>query len=247
MDAPADFGRVETQVREVAEVSATDTTMTDAIDPASVILPQDPQITGLTARLPELALHQYGTIDLGFKAPKTMSDLDRSPFGTSCKSGLTAKPVSGAMVELTVNAPCLPNTRVEIRHGRMVVTQKTSHTGDLVVIIPALETKARFAVDFGSNRVLRTTVTVSGLDKIERTAIQWRGDIEVDLHALEFGADIGSTGHVWEGQARAIDQATRFGVDTPLNLAMLRSTIPSGPRFTAYRLVVKPKRALLNW
>lgn len=159
---------------------------------------------------PDLAVH-LAAIDLTHRVPETDPAIDRSPFGTPCASTLTATAMPDALVELRLNAPCRPNSRVEIYHGKLLVTYRTSHSGDLVAVLPALSTRALFLVRVPGEVPLKARLDVPEAADVERVAIQWQGGYDLDLHALEFGATPGSMGHVWEGNPRGPGQARQYG------------------------------------
>jgi hypothetical protein len=180
------------------EVAATTGSVTDAQpadETSAALLPvlpgqpptfQDGHWQSLTARMVE--------IDLGFRTPTVMAGIDQSPFGTACSADLSSKTIADGMVRLTLNAACLPNARVEIRHGKLKVTARADHTGKLSLDIPAFEENARFQIILADGTRLNTTARVPELANIDRVAILWRGDFQADLLALEFGASIANTG-----------------------------------------------------
>jgi hypothetical protein len=182
----------------LVEVAASNSNTNDALSinaNTATLLPvlpaQSPAFKGgdwssLTARMVN--------IDLGFRTPTVMPSIDKSPFGTPCNAELSSKTIANGMVELTLGAACLPNARVEIRHGKLKVTMRADHTGNLRVEIPAFEENARFQIILADGTRLNTTARVPDLANIERVAILWRGDFKADLLALEFGASKANSG-----------------------------------------------------
>jgi hypothetical protein len=218
----SDFGRSSEPLQSVAQLSTENAPLDDSSPDSAtarpsigIALPRPPVITLRAVNFPTSRPRGLGGAilaqDPGVQLPETQQAIDESPFGTACSAYLRARALDGAMVELTLKAPCLPNSRVLIRHAKLSIAMQTGHTGDLIVTVPALEAKARFAVRIGTNDVLKATVDVPQLKDIERVAIQWEGDFDLQLHALEYGAKPGSSGHIWLGHTRAYDQATRLG------------------------------------
>lgn len=198
MDRPARVAPVA--VSQVAEVRA-DTDIANDASPApetGMSLPRDPLAVIRAATFP--ALDGSARTDTGFDAPQTPSAIDQSPFGTPCGMDLSARAIEGAMIELTLNAPCHPNARVEISHARLTIAVSSGHAGLLKVAIPAFEANSRVAVQVDDGPVLSTRIAVPDMARFERVAIQWQGDFDLGLHALEFGASEGSAGHVWQGR-----------------------------------------------
>ncbi len=232
------------ETRSVADISADTVTQTDALEVAETPdfrLPSDPDSLGV-ANLPTNAnsglTARMVRIDMGFKAPKVMPGIDNSPFGTACSTDLQLTAAPGGLIELEVSAPCLPNTRVEVRHGKMTVAFRIGHSGTLSEVIPAFEEKARFAVVLADGTLLKSSVKVPDLKNVDRIAIQWKGAYDIGLHALEFGADPGSGGHVSAAQTAsnapsviaARGYAIRLGdatVDNPVQVEIY-SLIHSG-------------------
>jgi hypothetical protein len=186
---------IEVAAIEVAATtgSVTDAALTDENSAALLpVLPgqsptfQDGHWQSLTARMVE--------IDLGFRTPTVMTGIDQSPFGTPCNADLSSKTIDDGMVRLALNAACLPNARVEIRHGKLKVTARADHTGKLRIDIPAFEENARFQIILADGTRLNTKSRVPDLANIDRVAILWRGDFQADLLALEFGANTANTG-----------------------------------------------------
>jgi hypothetical protein len=215
METPAPFGR-KTETREIVEVASIDDTLPDAgTNMDRILVPSSPE---MTAALPHLApvdrkgivAHLAG-IELGNPEFGTRAVYDLSPFGTPCTTNLESQLVDGGMVELALNAPCHPNSRVEIRHGKLSFTSVTGHTGTLNVTVPALEESAVFMVSFTDGTRLKTRRDVPGLENIERVALQYDGKINLTLHALEFGARPGSDGDVSSNEPRSLELALKYG------------------------------------
>ena len=116
-----------------------------------------------------------------------------------CDPSLTLTAQPGAMVLMSVDAPCLPDQRVTFHHNGLMFTHVTDAEGQLAVSAPALAISAVFIADFGNGDGAVGHVMVPDLDQFERAAAQWRGDLGIELHAREFGADYGQVGHVWNG------------------------------------------------
>lgn len=132
---------------------------------------------------------------------------EESAPNLGCEISLVAEPIAGALVNLTVQAPCLAGERLTIRHSDMLFTDILPEDGSLSVDVPALAEQSLFVVAFanGDGAVVRTEV--SSLAFYDRIVVQWQGDTGVELHALEFGASYGDAGHVWRESARDVSSA----------------------------------------
>lgn len=170
--------------------TATDLPVNDTSADAAPVLPTEEPVTRVAAA-PQL------------EAP---SDLDLPVLevpSRQCDPSLSLTAQTGAMVLMTVDAPCLPDQRVTFHHNGLMFTHVTDADGQLAVAAPALATSAVFIADFGNGDGAVGHVMVPDLDQYERAAAQWRGELGIELHAREFGADYGEAGHVWNGALQA--------------------------------------------
>ncbi len=206
--APADSGAVKTidssdAILDVEEITLTSGELGLAVDvpaiDAEVVTVSAPQ----TLPAPE--------------APQAAPTL-------SCEMIASARPMAAAMVNLTLDAACLPNERVTIHHNGMIFTDVTSATGTLDIDVPALSREAVFIMAFSNAEGAVAQTVVEDLEDFDRVVLQWKGDIGFEIHAREFGAAYGSDGHIWHDAPGDIAGAitgesgftTRHGnLDTP--------------------------------
>ncbi|SPJ27072.1 hypothetical protein [Falsiruegeria mediterranea] len=149
-------------------------------------------------RLPDAPLEGvnsgHGLLD-GAVLPETPQDPEVPQLG--CAVTATTAPAPMASVTLSVEAPCYGNQRISVHHSGLIFTEITDEHGQLSVTIPALSKNAVFVVDFGHGKGAVAMTQVAGLDLIDRVAVQWADRAGLQIHAREFGAGYGDTGHVW--------------------------------------------------
>lgn len=117
----------------------------------------------------------------------------------ACDIVADARPVAAAMVELTMEASCLPNERITVHHNGMIFTETTSAEGTLNIRVPALSVESVFILAFANGEGAVAQTTVEELEDFDRAVLQWKGNTGFQIHAREFGADYGSDGHIWDG------------------------------------------------
>ena len=117
----------------------------------------------------------------------------------ACEVGLVATPAPGAMVEIGLVAPCAPGSDVRITHAGLAFTLRTDAGGRLVADVPAMERAALIGVTLPDGTVAEARVEVPDLALYDRIAVSWSGAAAIELHAFEFGAGYGDSGHVWRG------------------------------------------------
>lgn len=140
------------------------------------------------------------------RAVPTMGIIQAAPTG-DCQTTLTATPAIAAMVHLNVSAACHRNAFFVVRHMGLVFSGKTDSTGTARISAPALAVDAHFAVSFENLEVASVALRVPDLVFYDRAVLQWRGQDNLQLHALEFGAKIGDPGHVWFAAASSPERA----------------------------------------
>jgi hypothetical protein len=140
-------------------------------------------------RLPDTALRQPKSVD-------------------ECAADLTGELRASAMVALTLTAPCLPHSRVTLHHTGMMFTILTDDRGVAKIDVPALSEKSVFLAMTEDGNGAALEIDVDTVELYDRTVVQSRGISGIGLHALEYGADYDSDGHVWSGAPRAADVAS---------------------------------------
>lgn len=139
-----------------------------------------------------------------------------------CTPMLTALTEPGAMVALTLRAPCDGSARVVVAHGGLTVTERLAPNGRLMLAIPALEQTGQFTVRFADGRRVTALHPVPDLVTVRRFAVQWLGLDGFVLHGFENGADFGQTGDVSPSQPGPTSTGSSLvslgepGVESPL-------------------------------
>jgi len=124
--------------------------------------------------------------------PSRSSPSDRA----DCSFSARARAVPGAAARLTIKAPCHSNERVEVHHSGLTVTQQTDASGKLDLTIPALSEYAIFLISLEDQQGTVATTHIPDIGQYTRVALQWQGETDLQIHALEFGANYGGQGHV---------------------------------------------------
>lgn len=180
----------------------------DSVDVASASQ-QSSVLSGLDAIV--LTSAPASDADSGAAAPEPRA-VPSAPKTTDCNISARAVAVPGAMAQLSLRAPCHRNERVEIHHSGLTVSQNTDDYGALGMTIPALSEYAIFLISFEDETGTVATTHVTDIAEYDRVVLQWQGDTELQIHALEFGASYGSSGHVWdESSANGAGEVLRLG------------------------------------
>lgn len=114
----------------------------------------------------------------------------------ACDITMSASPSAGALIDVSLIAPCHAGERVTLHHQGMMFTEVMPTEGALTVSVPALSEQALVIASFASGDGSTAMTDVPSLGFYDRIAVQWRGDTGLGLHAREFGADYFTKGHI---------------------------------------------------
>lgn len=114
-----------------------------------------------------------------------------------CLSQLVATATSGALVDLTIDAPCQAQSLARVQMGALSFDVTVPRSGSKQIKIPALTDSVDIKVTFQNSDELNANVRVPDLPLYDRVAMMVDGPSPFELHAREFGADYAGDGHVW--------------------------------------------------
>ncbi len=115
----------------------------------------------------------------------------------NCSVSARAMTAPEATARLTLKAPCHPEEYVQVLHSGLTFSAQTNAQGMLNLTVPALSEYAIFLFSLKDNKGTVATTHVPELKDFDRVALQWQGQTDLQLHALEFEASYGEEGHVW--------------------------------------------------
>jgi hypothetical protein len=126
----------------------------------------------------------------------------------TCKVGLSTIALAAAMAHLAITAPCHKNADFVISHEGLQFSGRTDAAGHAEVVTPIISRDAWLAVLFDNVEFARTAIYTPDVSEYDRTILQWRGAVQLQLHVLEAGANIGEAGHIWTGSSHTAELAT---------------------------------------
>ncbi|MEP4196327.1 MAG: hypothetical protein ABJL99_11910 [Aliishimia sp.] len=163
----------------------------------------DVQDVTLTSALSSFPVHPKALPSI-FVTAAAAEEVKPEIVEQTCDISAAAAPAIAATVSLVLSAPCHASERVTVHHNGMFFTDQTSPSGSLALTVPGLAKKAVYIFAFSDGKGAIAQTAVSDLETYKRVVLQWRGTAGFELHAREFGAEYGSTGHVWRN-AEAMD------------------------------------------
>lgn len=117
------------------------------------------------------------------------------PATDPCATSFEVFAEDGAMLGLTLLAPCRAGERVVLQHGGLTIAMQTLATGSLFATLPALDMAGKVEARFGDGAVLEAAAAVPELAGLRRFAVQWADADRFAVNGFEGAADFGDAGH----------------------------------------------------
>lgn len=124
-----------------------------------------------------------------------------------CRATLSAVTTEAAMVTLFLSAPCEQDEDFLLRHEALEFTARTDDQGKASIVMPALAVSSTFTALFDNIEQASVVLNVPAVRMYDRAVLQWDGNYNLQLHALEAGAGIGDPGHVWSASVHTSEDA----------------------------------------
>jgi hypothetical protein len=141
--------------------------------------------------------------------PEIVVPMAPAESGFDCDIDMTATPIAGAMISVTLNAPCHGSERVTLHHNGLMFTDLMQPDGTLSVDVPALNETALVIASFLDGGGAVATAEITSVPFYDRVVLQWRGNSGLQLHAREFDAQYFTAGHIWQGSVSDVTRAAK--------------------------------------
>ena len=105
--------------------------------------------------------------------------------GDRCRPDLQLSALPGAMIHLSLAAPCNRGERFIVRHAGLAFTARTQADGLATVTLPALRTDALVAVYLKDSRLALGKVAVPDATAYARFALVWELPTELELRVTD--------------------------------------------------------------
>ncbi len=197
------YGGPDANAADADALAVTDITQTSS----AAIAPRLPTDLVIDQNLPDAQVELAAAPELkleGFDLPD-----EAAGSGFDCELTMQADLAAGALVDLTLTAPCNASERVTIHHQGMMFTEVMQPDGTLTVTVPALAETATFIAAFASGDGATAIAEVTSLAFYDRVVVQWKGQAGLQLHAREFESEYFSENHVWAAAAGSLSDAAK--------------------------------------
>lgn len=144
-----------------------------------------------------LAPAEHPVIQLASLPVAPDAPVDTAPVQNSqCEISLDTRARSGANIALDIVSSCKPDQMVTVSHAGLVFSVLTDAQGSASVTLPAMQSDAEITVNFEDQSSQTIELFVNDIDSVLRAGVSWRSNVDLDLNAFEYGAAIGSDGHI---------------------------------------------------
>lgn len=140
--------------------------------------------------------------------PQLWQEARLSPFGFSCDPELSLSLREAAMIDIRLFAPCDPEAAVTLTQADLSIGLRTDAYGRAATTMPALSDVVAVVLETG-RRSAQATTLASEARAFARVVLVWEGPRVFGMHAFEFGAKPGESGHIWNGAPKTAARATR--------------------------------------
>jgi hypothetical protein len=115
-----------------------------------------------------------------------------------CPVSANSEPLGAGLSRITVKSLCRPSYRVRFQYGGFEFVRALDSNGSHEFILDCFlgDTSGLTAV-FDDGASIDIPVRTSGLDRVTKVALIWRGPVNLDLHAREYAALSPDAGDVW--------------------------------------------------
>lgn len=116
-----------------------------------------------------------------------------------CTPRMLLSAAEGAMVDVSLDAPCALNQAITIHHQGMMFTAATDEDGLYSVQIPALSKAPVVMATFMDGSAAVGATVVLDFEAYHRAVLLWEGESGLELHAFVDGATYGDAMHLTAG------------------------------------------------
>lgn len=102
-----------------------------------------------------------------------------------CQPELELAPMPGAMIHVSLSAPCNRTERIVVRHSGLSFSAVTQADGRATVVLPAMKSDAMVAVYFQDSHLVLGRVSVPDVSSFARLALVWDTPAELELRVTD--------------------------------------------------------------
>ena len=130
-------------------------------------------------------------------ANTTTNSLTRSA-GRCGLADLVVKPLPGGQANVLVTSSCRAGQGLVLDYADVKYAQKLDTAGRAGLVVDMFAgASVPATISFVDGQTQQVTLPQGDLDEVIKIALVWNSPVDLDLHALEYAARRGESGHVW--------------------------------------------------
>jgi hypothetical protein len=133
-----------------------------------------------------------------------------------CSPHMDLSAAPGAMILMSLSAPCNRNERIIVRHSGLSFTARTEPSGVAQILLPALKTDALVAVYLADAHLVLGNVAVPDAASYARYAVTWEWPAELELRATDGEMVLVGTTANFGGEAQRVISLGTPDVQSPV-------------------------------
>jgi hypothetical protein len=133
-----------------------------------------------------------------------------------CQPQMELSAAPGAMILMSLSAPCNRNERIIVRHSGLSFTVRTEPGGGARILLPALKTEALVAVYMADAHLVLGTVAVPDAASYARYAVAWEWPADLELRATDGEKVLVGTAAAFGGEAQRVISLGTSDVQSPV-------------------------------
>ncbi|MEM6676511.1 MAG: hypothetical protein AAF675_01435 [Pseudomonadota bacterium] len=137
--------------------------------------------------------------------------LPRGELACVVPPSITLDVASAGETLLMITSPCHADSVAELSYHDMRFGVRIDRTGRGEIKMLGFETSSDATLVFADDETLEFSVPFTGVERAERVALTWDAPILLGLHAVEFGSDYETDGHVRTDMTRDFRSVRRRG------------------------------------
>ncbi|MBK0398606.1 hypothetical protein H0I76_05355 [Limibaculum sp. M0105] len=98
--------------------------------------------------------------------------------------------------ELVITSPCHADSIAQLSYEGIDLGIRIDRSGQGALSVLGFRSSSEALLAFDDGETLEFSLPFTGTDRVERVALSWDAPVLLELHALEFGAGLGTEGHV---------------------------------------------------
>ncbi len=138
--------------------------------------------------------------DKGAAMPAVPQPVEAASLATPGACGaaeVVTEALEGGRMRVQLVSPCRAGASLSLAYGGAVLTRRLDAAGELNATLDLFAGAAPAIATFDDGVRQSFATRALDLDRIDKVAIIWSAPVDLDLHALEYGAQPGAVGHVW--------------------------------------------------